>query len=44
MVNRSSLMNAMNNGSKINGMTMAELKDSYYFGNEETEIDIGALI
>lgn len=41
---RSSLMDAMNNGGKINGMTMAELKDSYYLGNEETEIDIGALI
>ena len=41
---RASLIDSMEAGSRINGMTMAELKDSYYFGNEETEIDIGALI
>ena len=41
---RASLIDSMEVGSRINGMTMAELKDSYYFGNEETEIDIGALI
>lgn len=41
---RSSLMEAMNNGSKINGMTMAELKDSYYLGNEEEAINIEMLI
>lgn len=40
----SSLMDAMEYGSKINGMTMDELKDSYYIGNEESTIDIGSLI
>ena len=41
---RASLIDSMEAGSRINGMTMDELKDSYYLGNEETEIDIGALI
>lgn len=41
---RSSLIDSMESGSKINGMTMDELKDSYYIGNEEATIDIGALI
>lgn len=41
---RSSLMEAMNNGSKINGMTMAELIDSYYRGDEEEAINIETLI
>lgn len=41
---RSSLIDSMESGSKINGMTMDELKDSYYLGNEEGEINIEALI
>ena len=41
---RASLIDSMEAGSRINGMTMDELKDSYYLGDEETEIDIGALI
>ena len=41
---RASLIDSMETGSRIDGMTMDELKDSYYLGNEETEIDIGALI
>lgn len=41
---RDALIESIESGSRINGMTMDELKDSYYLGNEETEIDIGALI
>ena len=41
---RASLIDSMEAGSRINGITMDELKDSYYLGNEETEIDIGSLI
>ena len=39
-----SLIDSMENGSRIDGMTMDELKDSYYSGNEEFTIDISALI
>ena len=39
-----SLIDSMETGSRIAGMTIDELKDSYYSGNEETAIDIGALI
>lgn len=39
-----SLIDSMETGCRINGMTMDELKDSYYSGNEEFTIDISALI
>lgn len=39
-----SLIDSMENGSRIDGMTMDELKDSYYSGNEEFTIDFSALI
>ena len=41
---RSSLIDSMEAGSKINGMTIDELKDSYSLGNEEEAIDIEMLI
>ena len=41
---RASLIDSMEAGSRINRMTMDELKDSYYFGNEETAINIESLI
>lgn len=44
LYSRRALIDSMEAGSKINGMTMDELKDSYYMGNEECTIDIGSLI
>lgn len=41
---RRSLIDSMEAGSKINGMTMDELKDSYYIEKEEISIDISCLI
>ena len=38
------LLESIESGSKINGMTIDELKDSYYLGNEEEAIDIEMLI